>query len=311
MTEAELASYPVDDPTTRVDWSDGGTVLAFLNEVAGGRKLLEAIRARVDAGADLVAVAAPQNQPIVGQIVDRDEIRDAARSRVEVTQAVLDDFGIESVAAVLDPDPFLAFDDAMRAFAPHEALLSALYESRYGLRRRDLVEWAKDNFETPVIHIPVRVDDDAVRWDVTHTLVVGTQTIASPELVEHLKSRAADRPHRYTVICPRSGDLTREEVVDRLARTLAELYRADIDATGQPMSPEPFAAISNANEHYRIDEILISTLSGTQSKWLEEGLLERVREITDKPIEHFEASATVIERGRQPAETAQPAEVGA
>ena len=155
-------------------------------------------------------------------------------------------------------------------------LLSSLYETRFGLLRRDLVEWAKDRFEVPVTHIPVRVDDDAVRWDVTHTLVVGTQTIASPDLIEHLSSRAAERPHRYTVICPRSGDLSREEVCERLARTLAELYRAEIDATGQPMSPEPFAAIRNAIEHYRIDEILISTLAGQQSKWLEEGLIERV-----------------------------------
>ena len=41
----------------------GGTVLAFMNEVAGGRKLLEAVRERVAAGVDEVAVAAPQNLP--------------------------------------------------------------------------------------------------------------------------------------------------------------------------------------------------------------------------------------------------------
>ena len=46
------------------------------------------------------------------------------------------------------------------------------------------------------------------------------------------------------------------------------MYRNDIDATGQPMSPEPFAAVENAIHHYRIDEILISTLAGEQSKWL-------------------------------------------
>ena len=92
-------------------------MLAFLNEVAGGRRLLEAMRERVDAGADAVALAAPQNQPIVGQIVDRDEVRDAAASRVEVTQAVLAEFGIEADGAVMDPDPSLALDDAVRAFA--------------------------------------------------------------------------------------------------------------------------------------------------------------------------------------------------
>ena len=289
MTDAEHAAYPIDDPSSEVDWSDGGTVLAFVNEVAGGRRLLEAVRERVDAGADAVAVVAPQNLPTVGQIVDRDEIRDAALSRVEVTQQVLDEFGIESAGAVMDPSPALALDDAVRAFTPSEVLLSALYETRFGLTRKDLVEWAKATVVVPVTHIPVRVDDDAVRWDVVHTLVVGTQTVNNPDLVARLKERAAEKPHRYTVICPRSGALSREEVCERLAATLAELYRAEIDATGQPMSPEPFAAISNAIAHYRIDEILISTLAGEQSKWLEEGLIERVNEITDLPVEHYES----------------------
>jgi hypothetical protein len=264
-------------------------VLAFLNEVAGGRKLLETIRERIEAGAHGVALAAPQNQPIAGQIVDRDEVREAALSRVEVTQAVLRDFGVEAAGAVMDPDPALALDDAIRAFSPREVLLSCLYDTRFGLTRKDLVEWAKQRFEVPITHIPVRIEDDAIRWDVTHTLVVATQTVAGADLVEHLKQKAAERPHRYTFISPPSGQLSREEVCERLARTLAELYRSDIDATGQPMSPAPLAAIQNAIEHYRVDEVLISTLAGEQSKWLEEGLIDQVRAMTDKPVEHVEA----------------------
>ncbi len=167
-----------------------GTVLVFLNEVAGGRKLLEAVRERVGAGVEEVAIAAPQNQPMAGQIVDRDEVRDAALSRVEVTQAVLREFGIESVGAVMDPDPPLALDDAIRAFTPREVLLSCLYDSRFGLTRKDLVEWAKQRFDVPITHIAVRIEDDAVRWDVTHTLVVATRTVASGDLIAHLKRKA-------------------------------------------------------------------------------------------------------------------------
>jgi hypothetical protein len=264
-------------------------VLAFLNEVAGGRKLLQALRERVEGGADGVALAAPQNQPMAGQIVDRDEVREAAQSRVEVTQAVLMEFGVEAVGAVLDPDPALALDDAVRAFEPREVLISCLYETRFGLARKDLVEWATQRFDVPVTHIPVRIEDDAVRWDVTHTLVVATQTVASGDLISHLKGKAQERPHRYTIISPPSGQLTREEVCERLAKTLAELYRSDIDATGQPMSPAPLAAVENAIEHYRVDEVLISTLAGEQSKWLQEGLIDDVRRMTDKPVEHIEA----------------------
>ena len=278
------------DPDPAPSHEGVNRVLIFLNEVAGGRKLVTASRELADKGASYFAVVAPQNEPDVGQIVTAEEVRDAAQSRVDVTQAVLEEFGIESESAVMDRDPFLALGDAVRATSPDIVLLSALYESRYGLRRRDLVEWAKDNLGTRVEHIPVRVDDDAVKWGLTHTLVVATQTVNSPDLLSRLKERAKSGPHRYTFISPRSGAVTREEVCASLAATLAELYREEVDATGQPMSPEPLPAIKNALEHYRLDDIVISTLKGEQSKWLEEGVIDRVKELTDKPVEHIEAS---------------------
>ena len=286
MTEVETATQPTDISEGPVHGD--GAVLVFLNEVAGGRRLLQAVRDRVEHGATSVTLAAPQNQPEVGQIVDQDEVREAALSRVEVTQEVLAAFDIEAGAAVFDHNPLLALDDAVRATSPQEILISCLYETRIGIMRRDLVEWAKDRFEQPVSHIQVRVDDDAVRWDVTHTLVVATQTVNSPALLERLHERAKEKPHRYTFVCPRSGEVSREDVCHRLAQTLAELYREEVDATGQPMSPEPFAAVRNAIEHYRIDDIVISTFAGQKSAWLEGGLIEKVNELTDRPVEHVE-----------------------
>ena len=269
-------------------------LLVFLNEVAGGRKLLQAIRDRAE-GASLIAVAAPQNQPAVGQLIDREELRDAARARVEVTMAILSEYGIESVGEVMDPDPALALDDAIRAHEPSEVLLSCLYETRFGITRKDLVEWARDRCEADGIeltHIPVRVAEDSVSWEKSHTLVVATQTVASPDLVARLKERAAGRPHRFTIICPRSDDVAEAEIVSDLASTLAELYKADCDATGQPMSPDPFHAVQNAIAHYSIDEVLISTFAGEQSQWLDEDLVGRTREITEKPVEHLEVGRT-------------------
>ena len=173
--------------------------------------------------------------------------------------------------------------------APREVLISALPETRYGIARKDLIEVARARYPMPIEHIPVRIEDDAVRWDVTHTLVVATQTVNAPDLVERLIARHRESPHRYTFVSPRSGAVPREEVCDRLADTLAALYREEIDATGQPMSPEPFAAVSNAVEHYRVDEILVSTFAGQHSQWIADGLIEQVKGITDLPVEHFES----------------------
>jgi hypothetical protein len=264
-------------------------LLVFLNEVAGGRKLLQAVRERQDEISGVV-VAAPQNQPSVGQITDPGEVREAARARVEVTMAVLKEFGIESVGEVMDPEPSLALDDAVRAHEPGEVLLSCLYDTRFGLTRKDLVEWVRARIEpeTKLTHIPVRIEDDAIRWDLSHTLVVATQTVATPDLINRLKERAAVNPHRFTIVCPRADDVSEAEIVHDLAATLAELYRGEIDATGQPMSPDPFFAVKNAIEHYRIDEVLISTFAGEGSRWLEDDLIGRVREITEKQVEHIE-----------------------
>ena len=264
-------------------------LLVFLNEVAGGRKLLQAVRERQEQVSGVV-VAAPQNQPSVGQLIDTGEIREAARARVEVTMSLLSEFGIESVGEVLDPEPSLALDDAVRAHQPGEVLLSCLYDTRFGFMRRDLVEWVRDRVEPEVelTHIPVRIEDDAIRWDLNHTLVVATKTVATPDLVTRMKERANVRPHRFTIVCPRAEDVSEAQVVRDLAATLAELYRAEIDATGQPMSPDPFYAVRNAIEHYRIDDILISTFAGERSQWLEDNLIGRVRDITDKSVEHIE-----------------------
>lgn len=264
-------------------------LLVFLNEVAGGRKLLQAVRERQGQVSGVV-VAAPQNQPSVGQLIDATEVREAARARVEVTMAVLSEFGIESIGEVLDPEPSLALDDAVRAHRPGEVLFSSLPDTRFGFMRRDLVEWVRDRCEPDVklTHIPVRIEEDAIRWDLNHTLVVATKTVAAPDLVTRLKERAKVRPHRFTIICPRAEEVSEEQVARDLASTLAELYRSDIDATGQPMSPDPFLAVKNGIEHYRIDDILISTFAGEQSQWLDDNLIGRVRDITEKSVEHIE-----------------------
>ena len=270
-------------------------LLVFLNEVAGGRKLLQAIRERQDQVSKVIVVA-PQNQPSVGQLIDAGELREAARARVEVTMAVLSEFGIDSIGEVMDPEPALAIDDAVRAHEPGEMLLSCLYETRFGFTRKDLVEWARERVEPEVklTHIPVRIEDDAIRWDLIHTLVVATKTVAAPDLVARLKERAAAAPHRYTIVCPRADDVSEAEIVTDLASTLAELYRADVDATGQPMSPDPFLAVKNAIEHYRIDEVLISTFAGEGSHWLEQDLVGRVREITEKQVQHIEVGRAPV-----------------
>jgi len=270
-------------------------LLIFLNEVAGGRKLLSATRERAEDAAYVVVVA-PQNQPVAGQLIQPEEAREAARSRVEVTLAIFEEFGIEAVGEVMDPASDLALGDAIRSHRPSEVLLSCLYDTRFGFTRKNLVEWAAHEFEpeTKVTHIPVRIEDDSIRLDLTHTLVVANQTLTDPELAKRMIEGATERPHRYTIIAPETESVSTGALTRNLAALMARLYREDIDATGQPMSPDPFSSVKNAIAHYRVDDVLISTLPGEQSRWLADDLVGRVREITDKPVAHHESGATPL-----------------
>jgi hypothetical protein len=279
-------------------------LVLFMNEVAGGRLLLEATLERAGE-ASYVVVVAPQNQPSAGQLFAPEEAREAARIRVDVTLAVLDEFGIEAVGEVLDPDTDLALGDAIRSHRPSEVLLSCLYDSRFGVTRKDLVEWAKIKFEpeTSITHIPVRIEDDSIRLDLTHTLVVSNLTLGEPDLEKRLMDRAEDRPHRFTIVAPATEGVSNATVARNLAGLMAALYRKGIDATGQPMSPDPLSAVKAAVEHYRVDDILISTLPGEESRWLQDDLIGKVREYTDKPVSHHEtgrppeAMAAVVAEG--------------
>ncbi|MEX0620296.1 MAG: hypothetical protein WD181_01815 [Solirubrobacterales bacterium] len=268
-------------------------LLIFLNEVAGGRKLLAATLERAE-DASYVVVVAPQNQPVAGQLILPKEARAAAKSRVEVTLGVLEEFGVNAVGEVMDPDSDLALGDAVRSHRPSEVLMSCLYDTRFGFTRKDLVEWARHEFEpeTKITHIPVRIEEDSIRQDLTHTLVVANQTLADPELGRRLIESAAERPHRFTIIAPETEGISSGSLTRNLASLMARLYRADIDATGQPMSPDPFSSVRNAIAHYQVDDILISTLPGEQSRWLADDLVGKVREITDKPVAHHESGAS-------------------
>ena len=94
-----------------------------------------------------------------------------------------------------------------------------------------------------------------------------------------------------TIIAPETEGVSPGTLTRNLAGLMAQLYREGIDATGQPMSPDPFSSVRNAIAHYRLDDILISTLPGEESRWLAGDLVGKVREITDKPVSHHESGA--------------------
>ncbi len=51
----------------------------------------------------------------------------------------------------------------------------------------------------------------------------------------------------------------------------------------------------NAVGYFFISEIVVSTLPGNRSAWLEGGLIDRIKRATGKPVHHVESSDVAVE----------------
>jgi hypothetical protein len=261
------------------------TILVVANETVGGRALIDAVKTRAAQGPVHVYVICPQNEPKHGYVVYDELVRTAAENRLEITLSELREEGIDAEGSVMDPDPYQATMDGIAQFHADEVIVSTHPETRSGWLRRDLVQRIRNSTRLPLTHVVVDLDAD--RAHRISTLVVANQTVGGQPLIELLKTKAAESPHRFTVVVPR-GD---NEAAQRLSDTLARLREAGLKATGQVLDPDPFTAIQNALQFYRVDEIVISTFPGERSGWLRMNLVERTRSTTSVPVEHIEGAA--------------------
>jgi hypothetical protein len=266
------------------------TILVVANETLGGRELLDAVRER--AGEDVrFILCVPQNKPRAGLVIYDDAVFDAAQVRVDLALEVIRSMDIRAIGEVGDSDPFTATIDAVREYSPEEIIISTYPETRSGWMRRDLIERVSDATGLEVTHVVNDIDSEGLPFHVT--LAVANRTASGDELLEALKEKADKfaEPHRrqlFIVVVPQEGG---EGQATRRARTrlklvLDRLRVRGLFAAGMVGDPDPFTAITNALQYFRVDDIVISTFSETKSGWLRTDLIERVRRATGKPVEH-------------------------
>jgi hypothetical protein len=130
---------------------------------------------------------------------------------------------------------------------------------------------------------------------VKRILVVANETVAGKPLIDAVLERAAGEAVDVHVISPQNqprhgyviyDSTVRDAAENRLKMTLALLHEAGIEADGEVMDPDPYAAVMDALGEADYDEIVISTHPETRSGWLREGLVDRVRRAARRPVEH-------------------------
>jgi hypothetical protein len=270
------------------------TVLVVANETLGGRPLLERIKEKAADGDIRVVVCVPRTNPRQGNIIYDDAVFDAAQVRIDLARKVLREEGIaEATGEVGDPDPFTATLDAIAEYHPDEIVISTYPAASSGWLRRDLVERIQEATTLPVEHVVVDLDEEGLPFAVT--LAVANRTAASDKLLDALKARATgDTSHVFIFVVPQEAGhgIAARQARARLTQVIDRARAADLICAGMIGDPDPYTAVMNAVQFFRVTDIVISTLPATRSGWMRADLIERVRKATNVPVEHVETSDT-------------------
>ena len=136
-----------------------------------------------------------------------------------------------------------------------------------------------------------------------HILVVANETLAGEELLDAVRSRAAEGPIRAVVIAPvnepRSGYVVyrnsrRATAGRRIDRMVAELRAAGIPAHGDVFEGGPVAAVQDVLALEDIDELIVSTHPEEKSGWVrKKNVLAELRRLAgDRPFTHVVTDVT-------------------
>jgi hypothetical protein len=265
------------------------TVLVVANETLGGHSLIDAVRKRKENGDVRFVLCVPRTRPKAGLVIYDDAVFDAAQARVDLAMGFVHAEGMNAVGEVGDPDPYTATMDAVLEYEPDEIIISTFPETRSGWQRRDLVERVRQASGLPVEHVTSDPDTEGLPFRVT--LAVANRTASGDELLEVLKKKAeADTKlgRLFVVVVPQEGGdgAATQRARTRLNLLVNRLRNADLLAAGTIGDPDPYTAIMNALQYFRVDDIVISTFAETKSGWLRADLIERVRKASMKPVEH-------------------------
>jgi GABA permease len=148
-------------------------------------------------------------------------------------------------------------------------------------------------------------------------LVVANQTLASDELVEAMRERAAAEPSEFWVVVPATpvkdlasrsvplppmpvmgGVLTlrgtpaeaRRLAQEKLQAALERFAAAGVTAGGEVGDGDPMAAVQTALAGREFDEIIVSTLPDRLSRWLHADYPRRIGHRFHLPVTHVVAS---------------------
>ena len=129
----------------------------------------------------------------------------------------------------------------------------------------------------------------------TRVLVVANRTAGSRELREALLARAARGACAFTLVVP-ADYAHRDGTRAHLEGVVAELSNAGLEVDGKVGDGDPMLAVADHWSPGSFDEIVVSTLPTSTSRWLQIDLPHRIGRLTGAPVTHVTAAAPSDER---------------
>lgn len=129
-------------------------------------------------------------------------------------------------------------------------------------------------------------------------LVIANRTAGSEELLDALRERAEEGPARFHLVVPATPHGVRwaadmhaglEPAEHDLDGALERLRALGLEADGEVGDPDPLAAVCDAANADRYDEVIVSTLPKHLSRWLKLDLPRRAAHATGLPVSHVAA----------------------
>lgn len=127
-------------------------------------------------------------------------------------------------------------------------------------------------------------------------LVVANQTLASDELLAHVRSLMEAGPAEFHLVVPATPPkehLTWTEgnaraiAAAQLERALARMTAEGATVSGEVGDANPTLAVEDVLLRHGVDEIIVSTLPEGASRWLKRGVPDKIRKHHDIPVTHI------------------------
>jgi hypothetical protein len=130
----------------------------------------------------------------------------------------------------------------------------------------------------------------------SQVLVVANVTATSRELLDVLSDRATRSSAAFTLLMPAMpGRDTGAGEMARFDEVITRLRGCGLEVDGSIAHGDPFVAVAEAWDPRRYDEIILSTLPASVSKWLRADLQRRIEKHTGALVTHVVAQPPKVE----------------